>query len=243
MTTQNSPDLEFLSPEPLSLRAIDQAWVKKRAAVLPNSKFPNEPNIEGALIEALDTLYERIGENAKPDIPAMVFAPDNDTDPYVIGIPLDKRRSREKREARGHAPANPPIVDLKELTLREDFENLLFQQGSFEPHIVNRDERGRYITPWVNARWEGFQMYHNDLVVMTSGKYKNKYARTLGRYVIGKLVLNGGVMFKQVPFRHQTKALALEEANRLSTEFGEPFAIFRCLDIIDTTERKEPVLP
>jgi hypothetical protein len=238
MTTQSLPPLDFLSPEPLSLKAIDQTWLNKRAAELANPETPDVPNIEGALLEALDQLYERIGTNAKDDVPALVFAPDNATDPYVVGISLDRRSGRERRGAdRGPANPTPLMPDTKENTLREDFENLLFESGSFDPGIVTRDGNGRYLVPWVNARWEGFQMYHSKLVVNSTGTFKNKYTRTLGRYVIGKVAVNGGVIFKQIPFRHQTKALALEEANRLSVDLGGAFAVFRCLDIIENPEK------
>ena len=225
MTMQNKPELDFLSAEPLSLRAIDQAWIKKRAVELGRS------DIQGALEEAVGVLYERIGPNAK-DAPAMVFTPGNDTDPYIVAIPLDHLTNREKGQSKGMPPvAERP--DVKHSTLRDEFENLLFESGSFDPSILKLDAKGRYATPWVNARWEGFMMYHSKLTIAGTDNYKPKYAKTLGRYVIGKVAPTGAVLFHKVPFRHQTKALALEEANRLSTDFDGAFAVYRCLDIID----------
>ena len=225
MTMQNKPELDFLSAEPLSLRAIDQAWIKKRAVELGRS------DIQGALEEAVGVLYERIGPNAK-DAPAMVFTPGNDTDPYIVAIPLDHLTNREKGQSKGMPPvAERP--DVKHSTLRDEFENLLFESGSFDPSILKLDAKGRYATPWVNARWEGFMMYHSKLTIAGTDNYKPKYAKTLGRYVIGKVAPTGAVLFHKVPFRHQTKAMALEEANRLSTDFDGAFAVYRCLDIID----------
>mgnify|MGYP003407763763 FL=1 len=225
MTIQNKPELDFLATEPLSLRAIDQAWIKNRAVELGCS------DIQGALEEAVGVLYERIGPNAK-DAPAMVFTPGNDTDPYIVAIPLDHLTNREKGQSKGMPPvAERP--DVKHSTLRDEFENLLFESGSFDPSILKLDAKGRYVTPWVNARWEGFMMYHNKLTIAGTDNYKPKYAKTLGRYVIGKVAPTGAVLFHKVPFRHQTKAMALEEANRLSTDFDGAFAVYRCLDIID----------
>lgn len=227
MNTQVT-DLSFLSPEPFSLRAIDQTWVNHRAAQLGS---PEEPDISGALTEVAQTLYERIGDNVKDEGEPVVFMPGNETDPYVIGIPLDQRRARLKRE--GKAPPVALVPDNKEMSLREEFEDLLFQEGSFDPSILDRADNDRYVVPWVNARWEGFQMYHRRLTLVSTDKFKAKYNRTLGRYVLGKVAINGSVLFTKTPFRHQTKAQALEEANRLSTEFSAPFALFRCLDIVD----------
>lgn len=230
--------VDFLSTEPLSLRAIDQVWVKKRAAALTNAVDPGMPNIEGALFEAVEVLYDRIGPNAKEDALAMIFTPGNDTDPYIVAIPLNRLTNREKQQGTGMPPvaARP---DIKEGALREEFENLLFEEGSFDPSILNRDERGKYTTAWVNARWEGFQMYHNKLTIAGTANYKPRYAKTLGRFVISKVGPTGAVTFHPVPFRHQTKALAFEEANRLSTEHNGVFAVFRCLDIIDNRQEQQ----
>lgn len=237
LTKPELTPVDFLSTEPLSLRAIDQAWVKKRAAQLTNAIDPGMPNIEGALFEAVEVLYDRIGPNAKEDVCAMLFTPANDTDPYIVAIPLAYRTTREKQQGLGTPPA-PLRPDTKNLTLRDEFENLLFEEGSFDPKVLDRDSRGKYVTQWVNARWEGFQMYHNKLTIASSDSYSPKYAKTLGRYVLGKVGAAGVAIFTKAPYRHQTKALALEEANRLSALFGEPFALFRCLDIIDNRQEE-----
>lgn len=226
MTTQTLPELEFLSKQAISLRAIDQEWIKTRALELGDDPV-------AALSEAVQTLYDRIGHNVKEDEEVMVFTPENDTDPYVVGIYLDQRTVRQKLAANNATRPAPAMLDSKENSMREDFENLLFEQCPCEPSVIQRDERGRYVVAWVNARWEGFLMYHNNISVIKQNKFQNKYVRTLGRYVIGKMALNGAVLFTKAPFRHQTKALAMEEANRLSTELGEVFAVFRCLDIVD----------
>jgi hypothetical protein len=226
MTVQELTPVDFLSTEPLSLRAIDQAWVNKRTVEL------GQPNVEAALLEAVEVLHERIGPNVKEDAPVMVYTPANDTDPYVVAIPLTRRTTRELQQGHGMPPvaARP---DNKNCTLREEFENLLFEEGSFDPKVLDRDSRDKYVMQWVNARWEGFQMYHNKLTLAGTASYKPKYAKTLGRFIIGKVTQTGAVNIHNVPYRHQTKALAMEEANRLSTEHKGVFAVFRCLDIVD----------
>ena len=228
---------DFLSTQQLSIRAIDQAWVSKRATELPNALLPGMPNVAGALFEAVEVLYDRIGPNAQEDVCAMVYTPNNDTDPYIVAIPLAHLTNRERQRGTGMPPvaARP---DNKDSTLQEEFENLLFEEGSFDPSIVNKDARGKYTTPWVNARWEGFQMYHKRLTVAGTRNFQPKFKKVLGRFVIGKLTSAGAVNFHNVPYRHQTKALALEEANRLATEYGGSFAIFRCLDIITSDTEK-----
>jgi hypothetical protein len=50
--------------------------------------------------------------------------------------------------------------------------------------------------------------------------------------VVAKIAKNSTFMFTKVPFRHQTKSLAMAEANRLVEEFQEPFAVLRCVDIL-----------
>lgn len=231
MTAQELTPVDFLSTEPLSLRAIDQAWVHKRASELGHA------TTEGALLEAVEVLHERIGPNVKEDAAVMVFTPTNDTDPYIVAIPLTRLTTREKQQGLGMPPvaARP---DRKECSLREEFENLLFEEGSFDPSVLKRDSRDKYVMQWVNARWEGFQMYHNKLTIAGTSGYKPKYAKTLGRYVISQVGPTGAVNFHNVPFRHQTKALAFEEANRLSTEHNRVFAVFRCMDIIDNRQQQ-----
>lgn len=236
---ENPPlvDTDFLANESYSFRAVDNAWVRKRAAQLVNPIDLGQPNILGALVEAAEVLYDRVGVNAKEDAHALFFYADNDTDPFVIAIPLDHRSIVEKRAEKGPiTPPPKPTPPAKETTLREDFEDLLFQEGSFDHKVLDRLQNGRYKTPWVQAKWEGFCMYHNKLVTLPAEKYKPRYDKVLGRYIIGKVGDTGAILFHNVPFRHQTKALALEEANRLSAEFQHPFAIFRCLDIINLAE-------
>lgn len=239
MTTNTKLELEFLSQVPLSLRAVDQAWVNERAAQIPNEAFPGEPNVEAALAEVVERLHQRLGQNVKEDTPGFVYTPDNDTDPYVVCVPLDKlsRGQRLERNRIHREPDNTPsrLTDTSESNLRKEFENLLFQDLLLEEKVLEQDHLGRYITPWVNARWEGFQMYHRHLTVAGKPAFKNRYNRTLGRYVIGKIGHQGKAIFTTAPFRHQTKAEAMQEANRLAVELGEPFAVFRCLDIIDLT--------
>ena len=230
------PDMNFLSPMPFSLKAISQEWVNKRAGELVNGVDPGQPNVEGALYEAAQVLFERAGANASDDECAILYTPSNDKDPYIIGIPLDQRPLRSKRKSRilaGYKPILPKPTP--ETSIRLDFENLMFETvDGFNISDLDCNEEGEYKNPITQSYWKGFCMYHNKLTIVSNGAFKPKYSKTLGVYVVARVATNGTAVFTQSPFRHYTKAGALEEANRLTATHGSPFAIFRCLDIIDT---------
>lgn len=228
-------ELEFLSKDALSIRAIDNAWVRERAWELSGDKGPDMSHIQEVLTEVVQALYERLGHNAADDMPAMLFFPSNELDPYIVGLHINHRTNYQKR-LMASIEANIPHIPTKvsaETSLREDFENLLFEEGAVNPNDLDVDENNRYIKKWVKARWEGFMMYHNNNTAVKSASFKNKYNNTLSRYVIGKVTEAGKVVFTAAPYRHKTKALAMEEANRLAAQFIAPFAVFRCLDIIE----------
>lgn len=222
---------DFMFKEPLSLRAIDPVWVRKRAAEL--GLVNGEPDINGALTEVADNLTVRMKNNALPDTPVMVYAPINEEDPYILGIAIHRITPRGIRKPKEHVVKEPPLeTDKNPNALRDDFENMLFEEGDYPPSIVDRDGQDEYLLPWVNSQWMGFQMYHRRFTNAGSPEHKAKYNNALGRYVIGKIQLNGTVGFHHQPYRHKTKASALEEANRLVDDYNTPFAVFRCLDIV-----------
>lgn len=238
MPDTNKYTFDFLFPTPLSLRAISQNWVNTRAKQIPNEQQPGEPNVQAALDEAVDRILERIGHNLNEEKPGTIYAPDNDTDPYIVCIPLNNLTGRLKRSHVGLEKGVLPTQikpDVVESTLQDEFEDLLFQDLMLEQKVLDKDEQGKYKTSWVNARWEGFQMYHRHLTIAGKPAFKNRYNRTLGRYVVGQVGHQGKVVFTRVPFRHPTRASAMEEANRVAAEQQQPFAVFRCLDIIDLT--------
>ena len=242
MTTETQPTLDFLSELPLSLRAIDQNWVNQRAVELVAAAESNAPiEVSEARYQILEEIVERLGErlgsNLRDDALALLFSPSNETDPYVVGLPIDGRSSHQKRIERAKETPRPapPQVSLDYRTVRADFEDGLFQTGEYELSVLDKDEDGNYLEQWVTDRWKGFQMFYNQMVIANSGKFKNKYSKTLGRYVVGKIANNGAALFVRAPFRHETKAGAFQEANNLSTEHASPFGVFRCLDIIDNS--------
>lgn len=240
MTAVVGTDISFLHPKAWSMKAIDQKWLDQRAMELADP-ITGVPDITAALNEVVETLSARIGKNIGSSEQAVVYVPGNETDPYVVGIELRKNTKRGPR-----AGAKPPyegamtvieMADPRESCLRDDFEDLLFQEDAYLPSIIDRDPQDRYILDWVNERWAGFQMYEQRLVAHNSDHYNGKYAKTLGRYVVGHLATNGAVIFKTMPFRHQTKASAMEEANRQAGVLGGGFAVYRCLDIIHAMPR------
>lgn len=237
MNQSKLPIPDFMFNKSLSLKAIDGPWVRARAAELVTPDNP-VPDNQAALLEAVEVLQVRLGHNLVDDTPVMVFEPSNDEDPYIVGISIHQFTPRGNRKAKPASklvtPTEPPrIQDTKQNTLREDFENMLFEMGGHPPSIVDRDDRDVYILPWVQEQWNGFKMYHYRFTSAGTDTHKGKYDRTLGRYVIGKINFNGSATFHAMPYRHQTKALAKEEANRLSMEHNCPFGVFRCLDIVD----------
>lgn len=240
MTNPTNADVSFLHAKCWSMKAIDQNWINQRSNELADP-ITGTPDISAALGEVVEALVGRIGNNIGSSEEAVIYVPGNETDPYVVGIELRKNTKRGPR-----AGAKPPyeeamtvleMQDPKESCLRDDFEDLLFQEDAYLPSIIDRDPQGRYILDWVNERWAGFQMYEQRLVAHNSDYYDGKYCKTLGRYVVGRMANNGAVVFRTMPFRHQTKALAMEEANRQTETLGGAFAVYRCLDIIHNTPR------
>jgi hypothetical protein len=153
----------------------------------------------------------------------------------VVGIPLDYRSAYQRRLDKRSQPSVPvdSYKPSSDSNLQAEFENLLHEDVLLDPKDLAKDERGHYIVQWVAERWKGFLMYQRKLVIVAANKAKPSYGKTLGRYVIGRVATNGVAVFTKAPYRHATKAQAIEEANRLSAEFNSPFGVFRCLDIID----------
>ncbi|MNM27148.1 hypothetical protein D3C81_376330 [compost metagenome] len=88
--------------------------------------------------------------------------------------------------------------------------------------------------------WDGFRLYHNNLTIEAKPVFRQNYHKALGRYVLARVGNNGVPIFTKAPFRHQTKAQAIEEAGRLSQEFKVGFGVYRCLDIV-VCEPKENI--
>jgi hypothetical protein len=221
-----APQFDFLHKEGYSIRCIDPAWVESRAAALGG-----EDGIQKALTEAFDQLAVRIGQNRDEERDPVVYPPDNPGDPYVLLTPiLNINGKKQKTEAPVQArPFNP---ENRKPTIREDFEDLLFEiKPGLNKEALARNVNGEYEDKEIQTRWEGFFMYHHLLTQTTMATFKDTYNATLGRYVIGKVGKNGVALFNRAPYRHTSMRLAVTEAKRLQAEKGEAYGIFRCLDI------------
>lgn len=235
MTIKTKPDLPFFNEKEYSLKAISQTWLNMRCGELGG-------DLQGAFQEVLDGLVDRLGNNVEQEGECRIYFPDNETDPYVFAIPLDRRseflRSKAKAQARVQhlmpLQTVEQVAENKTTTVKEDFENLLFEENDgYDHRLLNTDEQGNYTDPKTRNRWEGFLMYHQNFTILGKDHYKNKYGKTLGKYVVARLAKNGIAIFTAAPYRHQTKADAVEKANALSKEFMAPFSVFRCMDIYD----------
>lgn len=234
MSNDNVNEEAFFHQEPLSLRPVSREWVNNRARELN----PTEPDIHGALTEAVERLLPRAAWNLAENGSVVVYVPDGENDPYVVGIPL-KKHSRNTRH-KLTPPSNviePRFVDARRGNLVDDFENVVFEMDfDLTPKDLDRDNNGRYINAHVRALFDGFKMYHDNLTMARSEKFRDSYNRTLGRYVLATVANNGVAVFSKSPFRHLSKAVAIEEANRLSEQLAKPVGVFRCLDIIVNTD-------
>lgn len=230
MTVENTG---FLLEGAYSLRPIDQVWLRKRAAELN----PEEPDLQRALEEAVETLRDNLGHNLDEDAEMLLYSSDSNTDPYIVALPIKKRRNPGD-QVRNVTPPVAKRPDLKESSIQLEFENILFESNEeFGLNDLEKNDMDEYVNNDVRQRWEGFKLYHEKLTIEATPHFKKEYHKSLGRYVVGKITRNGTSLFIKTPFRHQTKALAMEEACRLSGEHNEAFGIFRCLDIVSPEEK------
>lgn len=230
--TDQVKEEEFFHHEPLSLRAISREWVINRALEL--GRGSTEPDIRGALAEAVELITARTAWNLAEGRDVLVYEPDGEGDPYVVAIPLNSfGRGGGKPRLDPPATQTPKIPDTKRRNIVDDFEDIVFEMDfELTPSDLDRDQNGRYINAHVRALFTGFKMYHDKLTMARSEQFRINYNKTLGRYVLAKVGNNGIAIFTKAPFRHLSKAMAIEEANRLSEQLDEAVGIFRCLDII-----------
>ncbi len=103
--------------------------------------------------------------------------------------------------------------------------------------MLDRDDDGNYINPWVRAQWDGFRMSY-----INGGPYHYNH------YVIGKCK-DGKISFSERPKRHQYISSALAEKKRLielqereiDEDADEPQTYFNIYGCIDPEERKSIV--
>jgi len=229
--TDQVKEEDFFHPDPLSMRAISREWVDKRAVELAGESA--EPDVHGALVEAVELITARTAWNLAEDRQVLVYTPDGENDPYVVAIPLNSSRRVGKPRLDPPVTHTPKVPDTKRRNIVDDFEDIVFEMDfELSPSDLDRDQNGRYINAHVRALFTGFKMYHDKLTMARSEQYRTNYNKTLGRYVLAKVGNNGIAIFNKAPFRHLSKAMAIEEANRLSEQLGEAVGVFRCLDII-----------
>lgn len=216
----------FLPAEPYSLRPVCQHWVKQRAVELGG-------RIEDALLEVVEHLYVRTSHNNDDSRQVLVYSPSGEQDPYVIALPLINHKKAVQDSVAPPARPCPVTPDNRKSNVREEFEDLLFvERDDLTPSALDKDEQGNYLDPTVNTLWQGFRLYHRRLTIESKPAFREQYQKILGRYVLAKVSPAGVPLFNRTPFRHATRAKAYEEASRLSSEVGEAFGVFRCLDIV-----------
>lgn len=214
----------FFHPQAYSVRTIDPQWVSKRTEELGDE--------QAALNEVLEQLMVRVDQNYDESRDPLVYMPDGEGEPYILAIPICNVPVRKRPKAETPVRKHQPNPDNKRSSLRDDFEQLVFE---IYPTLNKSDlakENDIYINPLVKASWEGFKLHHSRLTEANSHTYRDNYNKTLGRYVIGKINQAGVALFNHAPYRHLTLTAATEEAKRLTAEKNEAFGIFRCLDII-----------
>lgn len=218
------PD-NFFHPDPYSIRAICPDWINTRAQSLDP-----ENGVQLALEEVFETLAARVDQNRDHDRSPVVYPPDAPGDPYVMMIPV--LRPNKKISDAAPPPLPAPAPSNRVSTVREDFEDLIFEiEPALNKEDLARDEKGVYTNAVVNAHWRGFFMYHLKMTQTSSATFKDVMNKTLGRYVLAKVGKNGVALFNRAPYRFPSFKLAHEAALGLIAEKNEAYGIFRCLDV------------
>lgn len=216
----------FLPANPWSLRPVCQDWVNRRAAELGG-------DVSAALSEVYEVFAQRTSYNFDHDREPLVYTPDGPNDPYILALPLVKYRGGQApsiKPAKPHVPGDPK---LKTSNLKDEFENYVFE-GDDELTLddLDVDDHGVYLNQRVRGLFDGFKLYHDKVTMADCTDFRDPYLRILGRFVVAKVTPGGAALFTKAPFRHHTKADALEEAHRLVGELNDGFAVFRCMAII-----------
>ncbi len=213
-------------PFPTELRAIDSSRILARAEELSKERKLKRPDIKGALNEAFDRLAESVGDNFDDNRDPIVYYPSTQEDPYIFVVPVKQKVDDTKVTM---TKAYEMSQDIK-----EEFENLVFEtEYGLHPKDLAVDKQGHYLNNRVRVLWHGFNMYHRKLVQARMQQSREGALRPIGKYVLARVSVTGETVFIPSPKRYQTKAHALEEANRLATEEASGgWAIFRCLDVI-----------
>lgn len=102
-----------------------------------------------------------------------------------------------------------------------------------------KGQEGRFLDKKTHQMWLGYEIAHRaPHYRATEEEYQSAI---MGKYIIGNHVGPGvKLMMSHKPMVHGTKRTAFEEANRLTTEYGGPYAVFRCVKTFErVTECEE----
>lgn len=223
-----------------SIRAVSLSTVLRVIDELPDN---GKRTIDDALEFICDKLVTRVAYNAHESLGPLVYFPSKAEDPFIFAIPLNQKKTISNNTltpGKEPLPIVPKIKDTLRSNTNKEFEDVLFNTPgkAFSITDLDKESNGEYINKEVQAIWIGFCLYHNEL---TKGvvKSKERYEKTLGRYVIGKVNKRGIANFVTAPFRHQTRQLAFEEAARLSEAHNGAFGVFRCMAIVGSNNEIE----
>lgn len=129
-----------------------------------------------------------------------------------------------------HEPKVHPVDVCTEL--RQNFEDdirVRFGEGK-QPNL-QRSKAGCYIDRDIQCWWNGYKLANESIHLV-----KRKTHPLASRYIIGRIEgteVTQRFRLSPVPYRHKARLGAELEAKRLVEEHGQPFAIFRCVEVIN----------
>lgn len=114
------------------------------------------------------------------------------------------------------------------IDLRCEFERIITKKYKTGiPSLAERlavDAEGKYTNLVTAAMWVGFMLYAKTIDY-------NQIDRGKGTYVIARNRLNGGFIFAENPYIHNSLNLARTELFRLRDRHNKDFSLFRCMEV------------
>lgn len=218
----------FAPKAPVSLRAVDAAWVADRATA--TGVTPLE-----VIQEVANGLVERLNHNMDATRDVLLYSPENEDGPYILALPLKWESSKTKKQSAEAKPLPKSFInsDADNNKIVKEFETLIRKKyPGLDDFVFVRNQLGIYLDPKIKDLWDGFWLYHESQTTVSDTVNKKMYEKSLGRFILGKIVASGSVMFPTAPYRHATRQGATEEALRLSGTYGCSFAIYRAVDVV-----------
>ena len=218
----------FLPKAPVSVRAIDSAWVAERAA-------KDKVTEQEVISEIAEHLATRLNHTMDETRDVLLYSPENKGDPYILALPLKLEAPKEKRFINeGKLPPKSFIKsELDNDKITAEFERLIKKKyPNLNDFVFIKDSLGVYLDPTIKDYWEGFLLYHDSQTTVCDTVNKKIYEKSIGRFIIGKIVPSGAVLFNKAPYRHATRASATEEALRLSNAYDCSFVVYRAIGVV-----------